>query len=277
MKLLLSALFVFLSFWRFCFAADPLILAVHPFLQSDEVIEKFTPLAKYLESQLGTKVVIKVGTNYKEHIDYIGNDMVDVAYMGPSSYVHLVDEYGAKPLLARQEIDGVPSFHGHIIVRNDSAIKSIEDLKGKSFAYGDKESTMSFVVPHYMLSQAGVVKPNHTEHTFLGSHNNVALSVLSGDYDAGAIKPAVFKKYEAKGLRSIAITPEISEHLFVTRSNMPIKEIDKLRDELLSSHRSTEGLAALKIIKDDISRLVPVQESDYDNLRIIMKSVEAAH
>lgn len=257
--------------------AEELTLSVHPFLQAKEVEARFAPIANYLGEQLGIKITVRVGASYDEHIQAIGRNQVDLAYMGPASYVSLVNQYGSKPTLARIEMDGKPTFHGYIVTRSDNAIKSLADLKGQTFAFGDPKSTMSYVVPHFMLIQAGVLTDDTVEHTFLGSHENVALAVLSGDFTAGAIKPAVFRKFEKRGLRVLAVTPEISEHVFVGRANLTEQTVAALRKAMFAASQSSDGVAALRSIKSSVTGLIPVQDADYDSLRTIINSFKEAH
>ena len=94
------------------YAAKPLILAVHPFLSHEEVEKKFTPLANYLSDVTGLEIKVRVGSSYKEHIQYVGEDKVDIAYMGPASYVALLIEFGSKPILCKLEVDGRSYFQG---------------------------------------------------------------------------------------------------------------------------------------------------------------------
>ena len=211
--------------WQNTYAKETLILAVHPFLSPAEIEKKFTPLVNYLSLQSGFNIILKIGSNYEEHIEYIGSDKVDIAYMGPVSYVKLVNLYGFKPILAKLEVNGQSYFQGNFIVRKESHIKSLADLKEKRIALGNINSTMSFIVPHYQLHQAGVLNEKINRYQALATHEDIALAVLSGDFDAGAVKPAVFKNYHTYGLRLLAKTPKISEHLFVTRSNLPQKQI----------------------------------------------------
>lgn len=255
------------------YAENTLILAVHPFLSHEEVEKKFTPLANYLSDVTDLEIKVRVGSSYKEHIQYVGEDKVDIAYMGPASYVALLNEFGSKPILCKLEVDGRSYFQGNLVVRKDSDIQALNDLNGKRIAFGNPNSTMSYIVPHYMLHQAGVFNNQSTKHEYLQSHNDVALSVLSGDFDAGAVKPEVYRKFEEKGLRTLAMTPKISEHLFVTRSNLPIIHIQELRKAMLEMRDTAQGLAALKSIKTNITGLVDAQGSDYENLhKIIVES-----
>lgn len=259
-------------------SAEPtLTLAVHPFLSHEALLKKFTPFANYLEKVTGMKVAVKIGADYDEHIQYIGSNKVDIAYMGPASYVIMTKEFGPRPLLARLEVNAQAYFEGNIIVRKDSEISSLQDLKGKRIAFGEPSSTMSYIVPHFMLHQAGVFADNAPTHEFLHSHGNVALGVLSGDFDAGAVKPEVFRKYASDGLRTIAVTPGISEHLFVTRSDLPEKLVKQLRDAMLNMKHSPEGMAALRSIKKSVTALVKVEDKDYGNLRKILIESENLH
>jgi len=165
--------------------ADDLVLAVHPYQTSSTIVRAFTPLANYLGEALGVKVNLDMSPNYDTHIERIGKNQVDIVYLGPASYVRLVDKYGSKPILARQVVNGRPYFKGKIITRSDSPIKSLKDLAGKRFAFGDPESTMSHLVPRYMLINAGVDVDRLSGYQFTGSHDNVAMGVLAGDFDGG--------------------------------------------------------------------------------------------
>ena len=259
------------------FASEFITLGVHPYLSESELSKKFSPLANYLSHQIGIKVQVRVGGSYQEHIQFIGTDKIDIAYMGPASYINLTKQFGDKPILVRLEVNGFPYFQGNIITRADSGINSIKDLKGKRIAFGDPNSTMSYIVPHHMLHQENVFLDSRKSHSFLHSHNNVALSVLAGDFDAGAVKPAVFKKFEKRGLRTIALTPKISEHLFVTRANFPEAKIRAFRKAMLTMKDSAEGIKALVSIKKSITGLVKANSKDYENLRNIINDTKELH
>lgn len=248
----------------------PLILAVHPYLPATEIVTRFTPLSQYLSQALGRPVQVRVGIDYAEHITAIGEDRVDIAYMGPAPYVKLVTLYGKKPLLARQQINNQPHLRGVIIVRRDSPLIKLTDLKGKRFAYGDVESTMSHIVPRHMMQRAGVPENALAGHAFLGSHSNVVLAVLSGDYDAGAVKEEVFQAHAAKGLRVLAESLPVADHNFVASSRLLPAMVDKLRRSLWQMKDSAKGRTAMNAIHPNMNALVPALDSNYDSLRAII-------
>jgi phosphonate transport system substrate-binding protein len=272
--ILIICAFVILSFpFHTVMAAESLTLLVHPYLPASELLDRFSPLTGYLTRKSGIRVICSISRDYRTHIDTVGRDAADIAFMGPASYVRMVNKYGPKPILARLEINGSSSFRGVIVTRAGSGMDSITDLAGRRFAFGDPNSTMSHLVPLYLLMQKGITPDDFSSHDFLYSHPNVALGVLMGDFDAGALKEEIFNEYRSRGLKAIAYTPEIPEHLFVVSSSMPEPIVNKLRKIMLSMKNDSEGMSALKSIKKGTTALVQASDKDYDQLRMILKSI----
>jgi phosphonate transport system substrate-binding protein len=268
-------LFLISIFSGMAYAEEPLVLGVHPYKTSSKLLKAYTPLANYLAKAIGRPIRVEISRDYKTHIDRIGRDELDIAYMGPASYVKLVAEFGEKPILARQVVNESPTFQGKIVVRQDSPIKTLHELKGKRFAFGDPGSTMSHLVPRFMLWQSGVSAEQLATYKFLGSHDNVALAVLANDYDAGAVKEAVYYKYKNRGLRALATTPALSEHLFVSSSRMPVQVIEALRAAFFALKDDPQGESIMSGIKKGITAYQSATNADYDNLREILTQLHA--
>lgn len=255
-------------------ASADLVLGVHPFKPATQLTEAFTPLTNYLSDKMGEPVSLRIAPDYEAHIDSAGRDEVDIAYMGPVSYVKLVEKYGPRRLLARQAIGGNPVFHAKIFVRADSPIHTLADLRGKRFAFGEPNSTMSHLVPRYMLWQAGVAVEQLASTRFVGDHENVALGVLAGNYDAGAVKEDVYFSYESRGLRAIATSAPVSDHVFIAARRLSDAKVRKLREILLHADRDPQGAAALGAMTPGVKALVPVKDGDYDPLRVVLKKMQ---
>lgn len=255
-------------------AQDTVILGVHPYLPAIELMRRFSPVAKYFSEKTGKTFEIHISKDYNDHIDRMGRNEFYIAFMGPAGYVRMVERYGEKPLIARLEVSGKPTFEGYIVVKRGSSIRSLKELSGKRFAFGDRHSTMSHLVPRHMLLQRGVTVDNLSYYRFLRNHHNVALGVLSGDFDAGAVKEEVFREYEKRGLVSLARTPEISEHLFVAGGSVPAETVDVLRAALYRLGNEDRNGDVLTSIKNTITGFVAVRDSDYDNLRRILGEVD---
>jgi len=248
----------------------PYVLAVHPYLSAQEVRKRFAPLAEYLGRQLRRPVQVRVGSNYEEHISFVGQDAVDFAYIGPAPYVTVVERYGPKPILARVETKGTPYLNGVVFVRQDSSMQSLADLKGKRFAFGDPESTMGSIMPRFALFEAGIRLQDLARVSHVQSHDNVVLGVLSGDFDAGVVRADIYDEMAGRGLRKIAELPRVSEHLFVARSDLPSQDVRRLRRALLQLRSTPEGQRVMHAISTEMTGLVPASDADYDGIRKIL-------
>jgi phosphonate transport system substrate-binding protein len=251
-------------------ANDKLELWVHPYLPATELIKKFSPLATYLGEKIGQPVQVKVSKSYRSHAERIGEGRMDLAYLGPASYVKITHMYGKQTILACLEVNGSPFFHGMVIARQDSPVKTPQDLVGKKFAFGDPNSTMSHLVPRFMLWENGVSLEKLKQYEFLGSHHNVVLGVLGGYYDAGGIKEGVYYEYKDRGLNMIAKSPPIAEHLFVANKNLPEETINSMRKLLLNLKDKT----ILSSIKKSVTGMASVKDEDYESLRAILKQFD---
>lgn len=276
MKLLFKIFGLFSWIISACLLVSPvsaktgeLILGIHPYLPALELEKRFSPLADYLSKNLGTRVTIKVSPSYIEHIQRVARGEVDIAYLGP---VPLVRAYKINPdlkLLARLEVDGKPVFSGKIVTHDNSGIDNLQQLKSKKFAFGSKSSTMSHLVPRYELIQAGVFE-QLAGFKHLKGHKSVAIAVMLGKYDAGAVKEEVFNLYKDQGMKLIHTTQPISEHVFVASEQLPEAKIKLIRESLLSIKQAESGLGVIQSIKPDVTNLVPVNFSDYNNLKVLL-------
>ena len=266
-------LIVGISFCPFSSMAVPkgvVTLGLQPDLPASELQQRFTPLVDYLTAVLGRTVELRIAMSYAQHLNWVGRDAVDFALVGPASYIDLVQRYGARSLLGRLEVAGQPSFEGTIFVRSDSPIRSLADVRGNMMAFGDEYSAMAYLVPREQLGQAGVTLYDLEGYRFLGSQQNVALSVLAGDYQVGAVRSDIFAAYRARGLRALAVSPRISGHVFVARHDLESAFEAQLRDALLAMRDQDQGRKALQAIYPDVTGIVPASDSNYDSLRALL-------
>lgn len=250
-----------------------LTFAVHPFKPPTQLIENFTPLANYLAQRLHRPVNLSISKTYADHIDRIGKNDVDFAYLGPASYVALSKRSGIKRLLARQVINGSSVFHGKIFVREDSAIRVLEDVRGKHFAFGDPESTMGTLVPTDMLLRVGIARENLASASNIDGHVNVVLAVLAGRFDAGAVKEDVFFEYEKRGLRAIATSPPISDHVLIASDRLDERTVTELRAALLELVDFPDGAKIMNAVTPGVTKFIPAKDQDYDTLREVLDNL----
>lgn len=267
------SLFVF-SNTQVVVAKENLQLWVHPFLPATELVKRFTPLCEYIGKITGNPVSLHISRSYRQHIQRVGENRFDIAYMGPAPYVKMTADYGDKPLLGRIEVNGKSYYTGVIAVHQDSPITRLSQVRRDKLAFGDENSTMSHYVPCYLLHQAGVEIHANYMGEFTQSHRDVALGILGGYYDAGALKESVFIEYKGRGLRAIVTSPAIPTHLFVAGDNLPENLINAVRQALFELNSETQKNKILQPIKKSITGIIPVRDEEYDEVRTIVSTVD---
>lgn len=254
-------------------AEAPIKLGFMPYLNAELLLEKYTPLAQYLTDKIGRTVQVTVAKDYAEHIRLTGEDQLDISFLGGSPYVVIGDKYGLKPLLARYEFSGTPSFRSVIFVAKGSSYQKLSELTGKKMAFGNVNSTLSTQVPLYMLMQDGVGLGELGSYTHLRNHSNVVLGVEFGDFDAGAVAEEVFRENADKAIRPLAFSPDVSTHVFVARTTMEASLRNKIAEALISLKNDPNGQSVLQAIGGNLTGFVSVTDKDYDLHREILGQV----
>jgi phosphonate transport system substrate-binding protein len=124
------------------------------------------------------------------------------------------------------------------------------------------------------MTAAGVGVDQLAYHDYLGSHHDVALAVLGGYFDAGAVKEEVFHAFQKRGLKALARTPPIPPHLFLTRADLPPDLVARLRAALLAINTMPDKENILAVMEDSATGLLPVTDNDYRVLRSIMEEIK---
>ena len=173
------------------YAADPLRIAFVPEVATtpDSIAAK-QPFVDYFQRRLNRPVKLIIPTNYAATVEAIGNGSVDVAHFGALTYLKAEARYGARPIVQREEDR---NFHS-LFITNDPKLTSLKELKGKTFAFGDVNSTSGHLIPALDLIQAGLDPDKDLTARFSGNHTNTAIAVNSGQVVAGALDESVYHK-----------------------------------------------------------------------------------
>ena len=246
---------------------DQLIFGVHPYLEEQSLLNKFQPLVSYLGRALNKKIVLQISPSYSEHMKRVGSDYYDIAYIGPTTYIEMVEKYGKKTILASMTTYDLPYYNGIIFALANSTIYTLKDLQGKSFAFGKPTSTMSSVIPTIMIDEAGIKLIDLSNYKHLRNHEDVVNNVLNGKYNAGAIKEAVFDKYKSKGLRQIARSRHVAEHIFVAANTMGLTTKQQIENLLLNLNQTQQGKDILFKVKPKSRSLKSTKDYNFNSLR----------
>jgi len=222
---------------------------------------------------LGRPVELKVALDFDEAVRDLGEGRTQFAYLTPSTYVLAHRRFGAM-LLATALRRGKPFQHSVIICRRDARLRTLAELKGRTFAFGDVNSTSSHIVPRAMLLDAGVPVELLGSFDHLGHHDAVAASVLRGDYDAGAVMESVATHYASEGLMTLAQSPPIPEFNICAARELPGAVQDALRGALLALTRDGgAGSAVLETLYTDYTGFAQATDADYAGIRAMMEKL----
>lgn len=250
---------------------DVLRLTVVPYEAAEQLHDDYMPMAQYLAREMGCKE----GT-FTAVVDYAGvlaaleTGSVDVAYLSPFPYAIATSQMKRKPHpLAMPWVKGALTYRGIIFVRKDSDIHSIEDLRGRTFAFGDVTSTTGYLLPRAMLEKAGIFATLKWRNA--GNANMVVKAVENRAADAGAAYDNVFEvayreePEKAKLMRVIAQTEAIPNGIYVCRADLPAEQVKKLQKAFLKMNTDPVGKEAMLRAPND--RIVPPDDSLFDPVR----------
>jgi len=227
------------------------------------MVQGLTPLTRYLSKKIGQKVSFRASPNLGTAVSELGNNATQIAYLTPVAYIEAHNKYHAMPLVSPLT-HGKASFNLVVAVRQDSDIKSIADLIGKSFALGDEKAILQRAV----LAGGGIGLNQLSRYAFLNHYDNIAKAVLNKDFDAGILKDTIYEKFQPQGLRRIYSSPPLPSYLFAVSERLPAETVKKLRAAFLELRADTpEGLAILQGIDKGYDGFVIAHDQDYDVVR----------
>ncbi|MEE4012638.1 phosphonate ABC transporter substrate-binding protein [Roseibium sp. FZY0029] len=147
-------------------------------------------LREKTEELLGVPTKLFAPADYNGVIEGLLGGNLDMAWLGASGYakVFLTDPEAVEPVLVKVNNDGSYGYYSIGFARVDSEINSLEDMKGKTFGFGDPNSTSGYLIPSIEIPKLGYsMKPGEyfSDVVFTGGHEQTIVAVFNGDIDAG--------------------------------------------------------------------------------------------
>lgn len=229
--------------------------------------DRLSKLTWYLSESIHRPVVLKLSSNMQAAIDAIAKGDVDVAYLTPVAYVK-AHEQGNVKLLVKTITENEPSLQLMVVVSDKSAFKTIADLNGKRFAFGDK----SALLQRAAVVDAGMSLGDLGEYRFLGHYDNIVRGVLNGDYDAGILNDTTTKKWMGKGIRPLYTSPPLPPYNIAVRASLDDATYEQLKRALLAlSSSSARQQEIIRSLDTKYSGFEPATDSEYDVVRRLIK------
>ncbi len=180
--------------------------------------KRFTPWLEALQDDVSKRISapcdieLAIFKSYDDGIDALVNGTVDFVHFGPASYITAKERNADIELLAMEHEKGEKISKGVIIVRKDSPYQTLEDLRGKSFAFGDKNSTVGRYLVQAELVNNNLYAIDLPGSKYLERHDQVASAVEHGDFEAGSVKLTTFNKANEKNtLRALAMFDNVTK------------------------------------------------------------------
>ncbi len=248
--------------------ADPktLRVALLPDENASTIIQNAQPLKHHLEKSLGRSVELVVTTDYSSMIEAMRFGRIEVAYFGPLSYV-LARSKSDIEAFAVGVTKGSPTYTSVVIVRADSPVHGVADLRGKTVAYGDQASTSSHLVPRAMLQDMGLEANRDYATVYLGAHDAVARAVETGRVQAGGLSRPIYEsllkagRLDGSKLRILAETKPIPNYPMAMQGKLS----PQLKQQIRTAFLEIRDPGILKSFRSE--GFVATNDAAYDVLR----------
>lgn len=213
----------------------PLSVGLLPDQTRAHLIDRTEPVRLALSKKLGRAVEIVVPETYSDLVQQLVDGRVQVALFGGLTYLRAAKRAPIIPLAMRKKDT---RFRSYIIANKGKGIESVEDLKGKTFAFGSEASTSGHLMPRYFLKRKGIDPDTDFDGppSFSGDHEATLQWVLSGRAAAGALNTDIFDEAVASGeanldeVSVIGVTPRYVDYIWAARSDVPAGTRDQIAE-----------------------------------------------
>jgi phosphonate transport system substrate-binding protein len=238
---------------------------------------RYRQLVRYLSRRTGYDIRITVFPHYDDVVDSFASKKIEAAFFGSYTYVLAHERVDAQVIARPEWRDGSSTYRGLLIVRRDSGIRSIEDMRGKRFVFVDRDTTAGYVLPLAYFRRHGVDYRSWFRETyFAGTHADAVRDVLNREADAGAVKSTVFERMVGEEPRigsDIVVlerSPEMPENGLVVRDDLEASVRERLTEALLTMQDDRDG--ALVLISFGARRFIRTSDEDYRGVRDYVRS-----
>jgi phosphonate transport system substrate-binding protein len=249
---------------------DPsrLRVALLPDENSATVIQNAQPLKTYLERTLKKEIEITVTTDYSSMIEAMRFGRIEVAYFGPFSYVLARSKAPDIEPFAVGVERGSPTYQSVLIATAGGSVKTLDDVRGKPFGFGDQASTSSHLAPRaHLLKKYGLDGDKDYKPVHLGAHDAVARAVQAGQVPAGALSKPILDNLIKKGtvdgskIVQLDLSPPIPNYPIVLQGNLTPALKQAIRSAFLDM-KDKEVLQSFRV-----EGFSPTDDRAYDVLR----------
>ena len=253
-----------------------LILGIFPRRNATMTIRFFTPLANYLSKQLGREVRLETAKDFQSFWKKVLLKRYDIVHFNQYHYIKSHDLKLYTAILQNEEF-GKKTISGAIMVRKDSGINSLQDLKNKKIIFGGgKKAMIAYIVPTMLLHRAGLKKGDYKE-LFTKNPPNSLLSIYYKQSDAAGTGslllqlPMLRNSIDTSKIKSLISSKPLPHLPWAVKSTMPKKLVKQIQQSMLDLNNSNNGKKVFKAAK--ITGIHVATDQDYNAHRKIILEV----
>lgn len=249
-----------------------------PYEDPERLEPAYQALASALSEKLDCEVEVSITEDYAAEVLAMENDQLEIAQFGPLGFVFANERADATAMVSFGDAEGKPTtYTGGIWVPKDSAVKSIEDLEGKTLALGSPGSTSGDALPMSAIIDAGLEEKVTADYA--GGHPEALLALVNGTVDAAQINSQTLATATAAGtfdqsqFRQIWKSEEIPNDPITVRGNLPKEFQTAVKDALLSLDAADVEKVSGFLGVDPAGPLIPVTTETYQPLFDLAKTM----
>lgn len=253
---------------------------VEPYEAAQHLLPVYKDFGQLLAKKLDCEVEIYVGTSYTAEIEAMRNGKLEIGQFGPLGYVLAHQVAGAEAVATFANESGEPEhYFAGIVTWPGSGIKSLEDIKGKSFAFSDPASTSGHLFPSYGLRKVGIDPDHDVKPIYAGSHtasyeairnHKVQAGELNSEQIASAKNAGIYK--ETDFVKLWTSNPIPTDPICI-RGDLPAGFKARLTKVLQTLDLSELPAKDLKVLIGAGKTLVPQTDEAYNQIRDLVSTL----
>lgn len=246
-----------------------------------------------IEAELGVPVKVFTPADYDGVIQGLLGGTLDMAWLGASAYakIYLTDPEAVEVRLTKQNGDGSTGYYSIGFARTDSGITTLEEAKGKTFAFAEPNSTSGYLIPAVeMMEEVGMpLEEFFSEVKFSGGHEQSIVAVANGDTGAGVAwsdglgnwedgyNSGAFRKAADAGLVDMNDIVEIwksspiPEGPVVVRKDLP-QDVRQTMIDLVAGLHASDPECAYGVAAGETAGFSPVTHAEYETIIAIRRA-----
>lgn len=252
-------------------------IAVGAMISPETTRDYYEDLLRLIADRMGRRAVFAQRRTYAEVNAMVAGKEVDLAFVCSGPYVQGHDEFGME-ILAVPVVHGEKVYHSYIVVQKDSPFESLDDLRGRRFAFTDPISNAGHFVPCYMLAQRGETPESFFSETFYSrSHDDSLRSVADGLADGAAVHSLVWDfmytvdpSFTSR-IRIIGKSPPYGIPPVVVHPGLEPNIKRRLKELFLSLHEDKEAAPLLRRLL--IDRFEEGKDGMYNTVRDVRRAI----